>query len=229
MSQKTNSGVQTNLVATDMATEINRLNFIIKSSISKVRTSIPVQVIAVSNAGGLSPVGTVNVQILVNAVDGAGNSWPHGIIYNVPYMRIQGGANGIILDPQVNDIGIAIVCDRDISTVQNVGKSINPATGNNYTSAPGSGRKNDLSDMIYIQTIIGAAPTQYVQFNSTGITITSPTTVTINATNININGKLTVVGDVETTGTLKNNTKLVGSTHTHSGVTTGSGTTGAPT
>ena len=74
MSQKTNSGVQTNLVATDMATEINRLNFIIKSSISKVRTSIPVQVIAVSNAGGLSPVGTVNVQILVNAVDGAGTA-----------------------------------------------------------------------------------------------------------------------------------------------------------
>jgi len=229
MSQKTNVGIQTNLVAADSASEIGKLNFIIRSALSKTRTSIPVQIISVSNAGGLSPVGTVSVQPLVNAVDGEGNSWPHGIIYNVPYVRIQGGANGIILDPQVNDIGIAIICDRDISTVQNVGKSINPATGNNFTSAPGSNRKNDMSDMIYIQTIIGAAPTQYVQFNSTGITITSPTTVTINATNININGKLTVVGDVETTGTLKNNTKNVGSTHTHSGVTTGSGTTGAPT
>lgn len=190
---------------------------------------MPVQVISVSNAGGLSPVGTVNVQPLVNVVDGAGNSSPHGIIYNVPYMRIQGGSNGVIIDPQVNDIGIAVVCDRDISTVQNVGKSINPATGHNYTSAPGSNRKNDMSDMVYLMTIIGAAPTQYIQFNSAGITITSPTTVTINATDIKINGKLTVAGDVATTGTLTNNSKNVGSTHTHSGVTTGSGTTGAPT
>ena len=152
-------------------------------------------------------------------LDGSGNAWPHGIIHNVPYMRVQGGANGIILDPAIGDVGIATVCDRDISTVKN--------TGN--VAAPGSLRKHDMSDMIYIQTIIGAAPTQYVQFNSTGITITSPTTVTINATDIKINGKLTVVGDIETTGTLKNNTKNVGSTHTHSGVTTGSGNTGAPT
>lgn len=219
----------TNHVASDAASEVGLLSYIIDSALSGLRTSIPVQVIAVSNAGGLSPIGTVNIQPLVNAVDGNGNSWPYPIIYNVPYMRIQGGGNGIILDPQVNDIGIAIVCDRDISTVKNVGNSINTATGHNFTSAPGSNRKNDLSDMIYIQTIIGATPTQYVQFNSTGITITSPTTVTINATDIKINGKLTVVGDIETTGTLKNNTKLVGSTHTHSGVQPGAGNTGAPT
>ena len=229
MSQTTNNYIQTNLVATDMASEVGKLNFVIKSALSKTRTSMPVQVISVSNAGGLSPVGTVNVQPLVNVVDGAGNSSPHGIIYNVPYMRIQGGSNGVIIDPQVNDIGIAVVCDRDISTVQNVGKSINPATGHNYTSAPGSNRKNDMSDMVYLMTIIGAAPTQYIQFNSAGITITSPTTVTINATDIKINGKLTVVGDVATTGALTNNSINVGSTHTHSGVTTGSGTTGAPT
>ena len=34
------------------------------------------------------------------------------VIHNVPYMRIQGGANGIILDPAIGDIGIATVCDR---------------------------------------------------------------------------------------------------------------------
>jgi hypothetical protein len=218
MSQKTN-GVISNLVTADNASDIGRLKFVINNALAGMRTSIPVKVIAVSNAGGLSPVGTVNVQPLVSMLDGYGNAWPHGIIHNVPYMRVQGGSNGIILDPAIGDVGIATVCDRDISTVKN--------TGN--VSAPGSLRKHDMSDMIYIQTIIGAAPTQYVQFSSAGITITSPTTVTINATNININGKLTVVGDVETTGTLKNNTKNVGSTHTHSGVTTGSGNTGAPT
>jgi len=229
MSQKINNGVLSNLVAADMASEVGRLNYIIRSSLAKVRTSMPVQVISVTNTGGLSPIGYVNVQPLVSSVDGNGELWPKGIIYNVPYMRIQGGANGIILDPAINDIGIATVCDRDISTVKNVGNSINSATGHNFTSSPGSNRKTDMSDMVYLMTIIGAAPTQYVQFNSTGITITSPTTVTINATDIKINGKLTVVGDIETTGTLKNNTKLVGSTHTHSGVTVGAGTTGVPT
>lgn len=37
-----------------------------------------------------------------------------------------------------------------------------------------------------------------------------------------------VTGNVDITGTLTNNGKLVGSTHTHSGVQTGSGNTGAP-
>ncbi len=229
MSQTTtNSGIQTNLVAADMATEVGRLNFIIKSSLAKTRISMPVQVISVSNAGGLSPVGTVNVQPLINIVDGSGNTSPHGIIYNVPYMRIQGGANGIILDPQVNDIGIATVCDRDISTVQNVGKSINSATGHNFTSAPGSNRKNDMSDMVYLMTIIGSAPTQYVQFNSTGINIVSPIAVSITAPNITTNGTWNHTGTLTSTG------DIIGAgthldTHTHGGVQTGGGTTGAPT
>jgi len=204
MSQTTS--YQTNYVSADNASEIGRLQLIIKTALSGVRTSIPVQIIAVTNAGGVSPIGTVNVQPMVSSVDGSGQIWAHGIIHNVPYMRIQGGANGIILDPVVGDIGIAIVCDRDISTVKNSSK----------VSAPGSVRKNDMSDMVYLMTIIGSAPTQYVQFNSAGITITSPTAVTINA-------------DVTINGTLTNNGHLVGSTHTHGGVQTGGGTTGVPT
>lgn len=46
--------------------------------------------------------------------------------------------------------------------------------------------------------------------------------VNISATTLNI------VGNVNTTGTLTNNGKLVGSTHTHGGVQTGSGTTSPP-
>jgi len=218
MSQGTDTAVS-NQVTADYSSEIGRLQFIINSALSGVRTAMPVLVKAVSNNGSLSPIGTVAVQPMVSMLDNSGNAWPHGIIYNVPYMRIQGGANGVIIDPVVGDIGIATVCDRDISTVQNTGK----------VGAPASLRKNDMSDIVYLMTIIGAAPTQYIQFNSAGITITSPTTVTINATDIKINGKLTVTGDVATTGALTNNSKNVGSTHTHSGVTTGSGTTGAPT
>ena len=182
MSQATN-GVLTNHVASDNASEVNRLQFMIRTALSGLRTAIPVKIISVTNAGGLSPIGTVSVQPLVSAVDGSGQVWAHGIIHNVPYMRIQGGTNGIILDPMVGDIGIATVCDRDISTVKSA----------KIPSAPGSNRKNDMSDMVYLMTIIGAAPTQYIQFNSSGITITSPTNVTVNAPTTIVNSPTTTV------------------------------------
>lgn len=217
----------TNHVASDAASEVGKLQYLIRSALAGVRTAMPVQVIAVSNSGGLSPVGTVDIQPLVNAVDGNGNSWPHGVIHNVPYMRIQGGGNGIIMDPAINDIGIAIVCDRDISTVQAVGNSINSKTGNNFTSAPGSNRKNDMSDMVYLMTMIGVAPDQYIQFNSSGITIHSPTKITIDATNIASNGTWNHSGTITATGDITGNGTSL-HTHKHGGVSTGSGQTGVP-
>lgn len=242
MSQKTDP-IQTNHVASDAASEVAKINYIITSALSGVRTSIPVKVVSVTNSGGVSPVGYVDVQPLVSAVDGSGTVWPHGIIHNVPYMRIQGGSNGIILDPVAGDIGIGTVSDRDISTVKSAKK----------VSAPGSNRKHDFSDMVYLMTIIGSAPTQYVQFNSSGITIHSPTKVKIDAPNVEIDastqcainaptivlngqitqgtgsyagnatfgGSMTVTGDVTAAGTSVH-------THKHGGVQTGGGQTGVP-
>ena len=215
VSQGTSGGVTSNLVPADYASEIGKLKFVINSALAGLKVAMPVKVISVSNSGGLSPIGTVNVQPMVSMLDGSGEAWPHGIIHNVPYMRIQGGANGIILDPAIGDIGIATVCDRDISTVQNTGK----------VSAPGSLRKNDMSDMVYLMTIIGATPTQYVQFNSTGINIVSPVAVTITAPAINTNGTwnhtgtLTATGDIIGAGT---------SLHTHTHPDPQGGNTGAP-
>jgi hypothetical protein len=162
---KTINSYPSNYTPQSAATEVGRLQLIINAALSGLRTAMPVQVLAVSNAGELSPIGTLTVQPLVSALDGSKNLWQHAPIYNVPYIRIQGGANGIILDPVVGDIGIATVCDRDISTVKSTKK----------VSAPGSLRKNDMSDMVYLMTIIGQAPTQYIQFNSAGLTIYSPT------------------------------------------------------
>ena len=180
MSQKTN--IQTNHVASDNASEVGRLNYIIKTALSGLRTAMPVQVMSVTNNGGVSAIGYVGVQPLVSTLDGDGQVWDHATIYNVPYMRIQGGANGIILDPAIGDIGLAIVCDRDITAVKSAKK----------VSAPGSLRKNDMSDMVYLMTIIGAAPTQYLQFNSSGITITSPNNVTVNAPTAVVNASTNV-------------------------------------
>ena len=215
MSQKTN--ILSNHVASDNASEVNRLNYIIKTALSGLRTAMPVQVMSVTNSGGISPIGYVGVMPLVSSLDGDGQVVDHATIYNVPYMRIQGGSNGIILDPAVGDIGLAIVCDRDITAVKSAKK----------VSPPGSLRKNDMSDMVYLMTIIGAAPTQYIQFNSSGITINSSTAVTITAPNINSTGTWNHTGGLTATGDIKGQGTSL-HTHTHSGVTTGSGNTGQP-
>jgi hypothetical protein len=193
------------------------MDYIIRSALSGVRTSMPVKVMAVTNSGGVSAIGYVDVLPLVSALDGSGNVWPHKTIYNVPYLRIQGGSNGIILDPVVGDIGIGTIADRDISTVK--------ATG--AVAAPGSTRKHDFSDMVYLMTIIGAAPTQYIQFNAAGITILSPTAITITAPTINSSGTWNHTGSIAATGDVTGNGTSL-HTHKHGGVVVGGGQTGTP-
>lgn len=186
MSQQTN--ITPSFAPGDAASEVGRLQLMIRAALSGVRTAMPVKVVSVTNSGGVSPVGYVDIQPLVSAVDGSGEVWPHGVVHSVPYMRIQGGANAVILDPQAGDIGIASVCDRDISAIK----------GAQSSAPPGSGRKHDISDAVYLMTIIGAAPTQYVRFHSGGIDIAAP-------------GKTVAI----TSAALTHNGVNVGSTHTH--------------
>lgn len=155
----------------DSASEYERLQFVINSLLNKVRTSLPCQVMSVTNSGGVSPIGTVSVKPLVSQLDGNGNAIDHGTIFNVPYLRIQGGGNAVILDPQVGDIGLVCVADRDFTTVQKTKAAAPPA----------SNRKYDLSDAIYTSSILSGTPTQYVRFSASGIVVHSPTKVTIEA------------------------------------------------
>jgi hypothetical protein len=147
---------------------------------------MPVKVISCTNSGGVSRIGFVDIRPLVTQLDGDGNVISHGTIHNVPYLRIQGGSNAVILDPQAGDVGIASFCDRDISGVKNIGAE----------TAPGSRRKFDMSDAIYHSSIIGATPTQYVQFNSSGIVVKSPTNVTIDAPSADFTGTVSAVGTI---------------------------------
>lgn len=159
------------------SSEFNAQSFLIQSALARVRTMTVVKVVGVTNAGGLAATGFVDIQPLVNQVDGAGNAVPHGTIFKCPYIRMQGGANAIILDPQVGDIGWAGFADRDISSV----------TANQAQSNPGSRRMFDMADGVYIGAILNGVPTQYVQFSAAGIAVTSPTAVTVNAPNVTVN------------------------------------------
>jgi hypothetical protein len=151
----------------------NQMAFAIQQLISKIQTATLVKIVSCTNDGGLSPVGYVNVIPLVNQLDQNGNPVPHVTIYNVPYLRMQGGANAIILDPQGEsapgagdgDIGVAVFASRDISKVKSTQAQANP----------GSARQYDFSDGLYLGGMLNGVPSQYISFDPVnGITINSP-------------------------------------------------------
>jgi hypothetical protein len=109
--------------------------------------------------------------VLVNQVAGDGSLVPHVTLYGVPYLRIQGGANAVIMDPQVGDIGLLATCSRDISTV----------VATQAQSTPGP-RQFNFADSVYLGGMLNAAPTQYIQFNTDGITILTPQKMQLQST-----------------------------------------------
>jgi hypothetical protein len=222
----------------DTTCDYNIHSFLVNQLISRVRTCQLVKVLATGSNGSVVAPGWVNVQVLVNQVDGLGNSVPHGTIFNIPFARQQSGTNAVIMDPTVGDIGLMGVCDRDISSVK----------ANKGQANPGSFRRYNLADGVYILGLFGAVPTQYVQFNSTGITVVSPTKVILQAPTIALNGAIVTNGVItDQSGTLNIASSInqtagsivsVGNitagsidleTHVHGGVSTGSHNTGAPT
>jgi hypothetical protein len=174
------------------STPFNVAYFMIRQYMAKVRTATIVKVLAVTNDGGLSPVGSVDIQPLVQQTDGVGNVTALPPVYGVPYMRIQGGTNAVIIDPQVGDLGIALFGDRDLSAVKTT-KDMAP---------PGSSRRNSLADALYIGGLLNGAPVQFVQFEASGITVKSPVKVTIEAPTVAVQGDMTVSGTVVTQSTI---------------------------
>ena len=175
--------------------------------ISRIAGATLVQVVSVTNSGGVAPVGSVDVSPMVSMIDGQGRTSPHGIIHNLPYFRLQGGANAIIIDPVIGDIGIAVFADRDLTAVKST-KAPGP---------PGSRRRNSMADGLYIGGVLNGAPTQYIEFNGSGVTITAPT-VTVNG-NLVVTGTATIDGDA----TIDGEDFIM---HRHTGVQTGGSDTG---
>ncbi|MGI4943440.1 MAG: oxidoreductase [Janthinobacterium lividum] len=145
--------------AGDATSAYNATAFLMKMMMGKMATAALVTVQGVTNEGGVSPVGTVNVQQMVSQVDGYGNTEPHQVAFNLPYHRLQGGTNAVILDPQVGDIGVAVFASRDISTVKHTKAS----------GLPGSKRRFDPSDGLYLGGFLNGTPTQWVQFLTDGV------------------------------------------------------------
>lgn len=170
-----------NFSSSQIATEALRNELLIRSLIQDARTAILVKVMAVHPGSGSPPtIGTVDVQPLVSTVDGSGKKWLLGVTYGAPFGRIQFGGTGIIADPAVNDIGLAVACDRDISSVLALG-AVLATPSNSQIPGPGSRRTHNISDLVYVMSIISAASiTQYLQLTASLLKAVFP--------NINLNG-----------------------------------------
>lgn len=216
--------------------EYNAMAFIIRQILNERHYVALVKVVNVTAAGGLALSGTVDVVPLINQLDGQGNAIPHGTVNDLPYVRIQGGSNAVIIDPVVGDIGLCVFCDRDISAVCNTKKASNP----------GSMRRSDMADGVYLGGLLNAIPTQYAMFTPAGIELHSPTLIKLTAPKVQIiaplveinaststvittpdftvNGKTHLNGNTDVTGTTTLNGAVTASSTINAG-----GTVTAPT
>lgn len=194
----------------DANTPFSLHQFQIAMRIARVRTATPVIVKAVASAGAADQW-TVDVQPLVNQVDGEGNPQAHGTITKVPAANM-GGANGSVsVKPSVGDLGFVICADRDMSSVVKTKAVANP----------GSRRMHALADAVYYGGF-GALNTSahQVLIDDTGITINSTKAVKINAPNgTTITGDVAVIGKITATAAItagQGGADQVGlQTHTH--------------
>jgi hypothetical protein len=150
-------------------TDFNALVFLIRQEIARLHTATIVKIVKAPydkqgnpiTPGAAVPIGYVDVQPLVNQIDGRGKSTPHGTVYKLSYHRYQGANGAFVSDPAVGDIGHFVVSSRDTSSVR----------ANDAAANPGSRRSFDLADGTYVGQTQAKAPTQYFSWTADGFKI----------------------------------------------------------
>lgn len=168
----------------------------IQSILNKIHTAAVVKVISVES-GATGAVGYVDVLPLVKQLASDGSSYSSAKIKKLPYFRLQGGMNAVIIDPQVGDLGIAIFAERDISAVKREKKE----------SAPASLRKYDLSDGLYLGGFLNGAPSQYIHFlDGGGINVVATGEYNVKAPKIVLDAPVETTSTVQSAGDITDNT-----------------------
>ena len=137
-------------------------------------------------AGGAGPVGFLTATDLLQQVNGNNEGIPNAPMVNMPYFRLQGGVNAIVIDPKPGDIGIAIFARRDISE----------AKRNKTQGPPPSLRQFDQSDGLYIGGLLNGAPSQFIHFLESGIRLKSTGPFTVDASLVQVNCDIMATGDI---------------------------------
>lgn len=203
---------KSNLVADQRLDGYQSLLFLINSVVNNINTAELVRVIAVDEAKK-----EIDVIPIVAKPDSEGQRIEPAPIYGIKYIEWQYGTNAIIATPVVNDIGLLVVCTKDISSID--------------SGLVGSYRRYNLADGIYFGGLCGfnATPTQFIKFDENGIEVTSPTELTVNAPIMTVNAETSAtVMTGEATVTATGNVAISGSnvSITGSAVSIGSGSGG---
>ena len=233
------------------SSEFNAAAFQIEQAMRRINTAEPVRVVSVQ-PGAVGPVGMVSVQPLVNLVTGMGDGMTQSELFSLPYLRVQGGENAVIVDPKPGDMGLAVYAMRDTEGVK--------ANRDGKPANPGSARMYSKGDGFYLGGFLNGTPKRYLMIDDEGLTLddgaggrlelkggkltivapagiesTSPTEVH--------NTPALVMGGDGATATMNANMQINGSVtstgdqvaggisqtgHTHTGVQLGSGSTGTP-
>jgi hypothetical protein len=159
--------------------QYNALSFMIQQAIrEQVNTCIICKVVGVSD-------GYVDVLPLVTQVSGKDEAIAPTTLYKLPYMRYHAGVAAVILDPVVGDIGLAVFAGKDCSNVK---------VGTSEPVPPASFRDNSMANGFYIGGFLNQAPSVFIELTQGGaVNITAPG-------GVNINGSVTVSGDVVASG-----------------------------
>lgn len=215
----------------DSSTDYATIQFIVQSILARVATATLVRIVSCTNNGGLSPWGFVNVQPVISQVSGNNVAVQHDTLFRLPYLRLQGGANAVIMDPVAGDIGLAVFCARDISALKNQA-NIDSVKGGARGVPPGSGRSYSMADGIYLGGMLNGVPTQFVRFSSAGMELVSPTKIRLQAPVVEIEAATSVTVDSPLNDIKGGGSKVDGKvflSHTHTGVQSGPSNTGGVT
>ena len=128
------------------------------NSVQDERRHVVIVRVLKTYGGGVGAAPTVDVQPLINQVDGLGNPTSHAPIYGLPVSRVHSGNGAIISDPAPGDDYVLSIPDRDISKYLASGQQ----------SSPDSKRRSSLSDGILHHAVRSPQPTQYVMFKPAG-------------------------------------------------------------
>ncbi len=229
-------------------TQYNANEAQIEKALAKMNTIFLARIVSCSSSGANGSK-KVKAIPLIAKTDANGTAQPTPTYEELPHYRIQGGVAGFIADPQPGDIGVFVVCTRDISKVNS--QTTTPQVPNSF-------RSFSPADAVMIATIHTKDPTTYVHCNPidftikivgpASVTVNTPQAIinatesmTVNSPESTFNGHVTIKGGLDVSGgsgavvdgSLTTTGDVVANgisldTHKHGSVQPGSGTTGGP-
>lgn len=224
--------------------EFNQLDFVLDQKLQNDLNTTWIGRVDACKTEGAGASMTIDVTPLTAQSTAEGDILPMASIPELPHTRLQHGIAAIVINPAQDDIVVMASCKNDITTIKQGTAEPVPA---------GSYRKFSQSDSVQIGSIHTQAPTVYIELKQDNtiyvkapagykletdanvdiiaggdINIKASGSVNIEAgAGLNVKGVQTNSSTITAQGEIKGNGVSM-STHTHSGVRSGSENTGAP-